>query len=36
VIRKSVVGRSGIIGRNSIVEGAILGDKTSLTDYTIV
>jgi NDP-sugar pyrophosphorylase family protein len=36
VIRRSLVGKSGIIGRNAVVEGAVLGDKTSLTDYTIV
>jgi NDP-sugar pyrophosphorylase family protein len=35
-IRRSVIGKSGIIGKNASVEGAILGDKTSLTDYTIV
>ncbi len=34
-IKKSIVGRSCHIGRNVIVsDGAVLGDKTSLTDYT--
>ena len=34
-IRNAVIGRSCYIGKNSIVsEGAVLGDKTSLTDYT--
>ncbi len=34
-IQNSVVGRSCFIGRNSILSGgAMLGDKTSLTDYT--
>ena len=34
-INNSVVGRGSHIGRNvSIASGAILGDKTSLTDYT--
>ncbi|MBX3282979.1 MAG: NDP-sugar synthase [Acidobacteria bacterium] len=37
VIRDSVVGRSCHIGRKAIVtNGAILGDKTQLTDYTQV
>jgi NDP-sugar pyrophosphorylase family protein len=36
VIRRSIIGKSGIIGRNAVVEGAVLGDKSSLTDYTIV
>ena len=36
-IRNSVVGRSCYIGKNAIVsDGAVLGDKTSLTDYTKV
>ena len=36
-IRNAVVGRSCHIGRNvSVSEGAVLGDKTSLTDYTKV
>ena len=36
-IHNSVVGRSCYIGKNAIVrEGAVLGDKTSLTDYTKV
>ena len=36
-IRDAVVGRSCHIGRNAIVsEGTVLGDKTSLTDYTRV
>lgn len=35
VIRNSVVGRSCYIGRKAVVtDGAILGDKTQLTDYT--
>ena len=34
-IRNAVVGRSCYLGRNVIVsKGAVLGDKTSLTDYT--
>lgn len=34
-IRNSVVGRSCHIGRNvTIKDGAVLGDKTTLTDYT--
>jgi mannose-1-phosphate guanylyltransferase len=34
-IRNAVVGRSCHIGKNAIVTaGAVLGDKTSLTDYT--
>ncbi len=34
-IRNAVVGRSCHIGRNAVVSsGAVLGDKTSLTDYT--
>lgn len=36
-IRNAVVGRSCHIGRNAMVtEGAVLGDKTSLSDYTRV
>ncbi len=36
-IRNAVIGRSCHIGKNVIVsEGAVLGDKTSLTDYTKV
>ena len=36
-IRNAIIGRSCHIGRNAIVsEGAVLGDKTSLTDYTKV
>ena len=36
-IRGAVIGRSCHIGRNAIVsEGTVLGDKTSLTDYTKV
>jgi NDP-sugar pyrophosphorylase family protein len=36
-IRDSIVGRSCHVGRNvSIRAGAVLGDKTSLTDYTKV
>jgi NDP-sugar pyrophosphorylase family protein len=33
-VRNSVVGRGCHIGRSCIVENAMLGDKTSLTDYT--
>lgn len=34
-IRNAVIGRSCHIGRNAIVtEGSVLGDKTSLSDYT--
>jgi len=34
-VRGAVVGRSCHIGRNALVrEGAVLGDKTTLTDYT--
>jgi mannose-1-phosphate guanylyltransferase len=34
-IKNAVIGRSCYIGKNSIVsEGAVLGDKSSLTDYT--
>jgi mannose-1-phosphate guanylyltransferase len=36
-IRNSVIGRSCHVGRNAVVsDGSILGDKTSLTDYTRV
>ena len=36
-IRGSIVGRTCHIGRNVVVgEGSVLGDKTSLTDYTKV
>lgn len=36
-IRNAVVGRSCHIGKNAVVsKGAVLGDKTSLTDYTKV
>jgi mannose-1-phosphate guanylyltransferase len=36
-IRGAIVGRSCHIGKNAVVsEGAVLGDKTSLTDYTKV
>ena len=36
-IRNAVVGRSCHIGRNAIVtDGSVLGDKTSLSDYTKV
>jgi len=34
-IKNAIVGRSCHIGRNvSVTDGAVLGDKTSLTDYT--
>lgn len=33
-VRDSFVGRSCYIGKNVVAEGAVLGDKTSLTDYT--
>ncbi|MBI1761659.1 MAG: NDP-sugar synthase [Acidobacteria bacterium] len=36
VVRRSFIGKGGIIGRNTTIEGAILGDKSSLTDYTII
>jgi hypothetical protein len=36
VIRRSVIGKSGLVGRNAVVDGAVLGDKSSLTDYTTV
>ena len=36
-IRNSLVGRSCHVGRNAVVDaGSVLGDKTSLTDYTRV
>ncbi|MEQ1606206.1 MAG: NDP-sugar synthase [Pyrinomonadaceae bacterium] len=36
-IRNSIIGRSCHIGRNVIVsEGSVIGDKTTLTDYTRV
>jgi mannose-1-phosphate guanylyltransferase len=36
-VKNAVIGRSCFIGKNvSISEGAVLGDKTSLTDYTKV
>lgn len=36
-IRNAVIGRSCHVGRNAVVtEGAVLGDKTSLSDYTRV
>ena len=35
-ITDSVAGKSCLIGRNTKVTNATLGDKTSLTDYTIV
>ena len=36
-VRGAIVGRSCHIGRNAVVSnGAVLGDKTSLTDYTKV
>ncbi len=36
VVHRSFVGKGGIIGRNTTIEGAILGDKSSLTDYSII
>jgi len=36
VVRDSVICRSGLIGRSAVVDGAVLGDKSSLTDYTTV
>jgi NDP-sugar pyrophosphorylase family protein len=36
VIRGSVVCKSGLVGRSAVVDGAVLGDKSSLTDYTTV
>ena len=35
-ISDSVVGKGCLIGRYAKVSGATLGDKTSLTDYTVV
>lgn len=36
-IRHAIIGRSCHIGRNAIIsDGAVLGDKTTLTDYTKV
>lgn len=36
-VRNAIIGRSCFIGRNALVtEGSVLGDKTSLTDYTKV
>lgn len=36
-IKNAVIGRSCFIGKNSVVsDGSVLGDKTSLTDYTKV
>lgn len=36
-VKGAVIGRSCFIGRNAMVsEGSVLGDKTSLTDYTRV
>lgn len=35
-ITECVVGRSCYIGKNVVAENAVLGDKTSLTDYTHV
>jgi NDP-sugar pyrophosphorylase family protein len=34
-IRNSIIGKSAIIGRNSKVNGVTLGDKSSLTDYSL-
>jgi mannose-1-phosphate guanylyltransferase len=36
IIRRSLIGKSGLIGRNVTAEDAVLGDKSSLTDYTAV
>jgi NDP-sugar pyrophosphorylase family protein len=36
LIRRSILCKGVIVGRNSTVEGAVLGDKSSLTDYTAV
>jgi mannose-1-phosphate guanylyltransferase len=36
LVRRSFIGKGGIIGRNATVEGAVLGDKSALTDYTII
>lgn len=35
-VRNSIIGRSAIIGRNARIDGATLGDKSALTDYSIV
>lgn len=35
-VRRSVFGKGVIIGKNSSAEGAVLGDKSSLTDYSTV
>ncbi len=36
-VKNAIIGRSCFIGKNAFVsEGAVLGDKTSLTDYTKV
>lgn len=35
-VRRSFVGRSGIIGRNAQIQDAVLGDKSSLTDFSVV
>lgn len=35
-VRRCFIGKGCIIGRNSAIEGAVLGDKSSLTDYTII
>lgn len=36
VVTGSVIGKSGIVGRNSTVNNTFLGDKSSLTDYTLI
>jgi mannose-1-phosphate guanylyltransferase len=33
-VRRTVAGKGVIVGKNSAVEGAVLGDKSSLTDYS--
>ncbi|MBX3278889.1 MAG: NDP-sugar synthase [Acidobacteria bacterium] len=35
-VLRSFVGRSGLIGRNVEIDGAVLGDKSSLTDHSTV
>ncbi len=36
-VKNAIIGRSCFVGKNAIVsDGAVLGDKTSLTDYTKV
>jgi Nucleoside-diphosphate-sugar pyrophosphorylase involved in lipopolysaccharide biosynthesis/translation initiation factor 2B, gamma/epsilon subunits (eIF-2Bgamma/eIF-2Bepsilon) len=36
-VRNAIIGRSCYVGKNAVVsEGSVLGDKTSLTDYTQV